>query len=471
MRTRAVCAAFAGLCLGLTASASAEPTPLPQPRHVREVVMVDPVKDVAPDARATELSHILYVNRCAGDCVIMPGDNDALDQTSSIIGDTTRTISEFSLGDDVFNQVIDCLKDVYSPYDVQIVTEDPSPTFHHEAILAGSPEEIGAGPRVGGIAPATCTPLNNVISFSFANFIGADVEELCWTAAQESAHSFGLPNHVYECLDPMTYLEGPCGRKYFRNDYMQCAGLDGSGNFVPQPCVCESGTVQNSHEKLLEAFGPGTTPPPPTVSLIYPADGSSVQNKFAIFFTAVDPRLIDTADVYVNGWRFTTVDGYPYDQAEEMYSVTAPDYPDGYMDLEVHAKTGIGTEGVAKVTVLKGSPCQSDDQCFDHQSCADGRCSYPPAEGEFGDSCEYDQYCLSNICRGVCSQTCAQGVSDACPDGYECSDEGLCVEPSGGCCAVAGGQRFTDRLPLAELSLFALGLLLLRGGRRRRRRG
>src|SRR5262249_44279320 len=156
------------------------------------------------------------INRCLGGCVLTPGVNDARNNTSSII-QSTVTISEFHLPgdavdqDEAFNQIVDCVRDVYSPYDVEIVTDDPgTELFHHQAILAGTPEELGLDGTIGGIAPASCDPLNNVISFSFANRPDSDVETMCWTLAQESAHSFGLPNHVYDCHDPMTYLAQNC---------------------------------------------------------------------------------------------------------------------------------------------------------------------------------------------------------------------------------------------------------------------
>lgn len=439
------------------------------PRRV-EQVWVDPIRDVAPDALAAPLiSNILFINRCAGGCTLTPGSNDARRNTSSII-DSTTTISEFALGDDVFNQVVECVRDVYSPYDVEIVTEDPGDgVFHHEAILAGAPEELGLDSRVGGIAPAACEPLNNVISFSFANAPDTDAETLCWTLAQESAHSFGLPNHVYDCLDPMTYLEGPCGRKYFRNRAIGC------GEFEPKECICGV-NAQNSHLELINTFGPGTAPPPPDVTVLYPDADSSVEDHFSVFFTAIDPRLVDHVDVYLNGTRYATLPGHNYQNREEDYNVETPDHPDGYIDVELRAYNEINEEaGTAKITVLKGQPCASSDQCFDFMECSDGRCSYPPAAGDLGDACEYDQYCLSGACArkgdsGYCSQGCNPSVADACPDGFECLAQGLCwpenADDGGGCCAVAGGQRKGEDFPLALLSLFAGAVAVLRWRRR-----
>jgi len=427
------------------------------------------VLDVAPDALAAgDISNILFVNRCPGGCTLTPGNNDARANTSSII-DGTVTLSEFGLGDEAFDEVIECLRDVYSPYNVEIVTEDPgADTFHHEAILAGTPQELGLDPNVGGIAPASCEPLNNVISFSFGNMDGTDPETLCWTLAQESAHAFGLPNHVYDCLDPMTYLPGPCGRKYFRNRGIKC------GEFEPKTCVCGVGE-QNSHVELLATFGPGTAPPPPEVAVLYPEPDAAVEDGFGVFFTAIDPRLVDHVEVYINGTLSATMPGHNFQNRADDYNIVTPDLPDGILDVEVRAYNDINQEaGSATVTVTKGEPCSSADQCFEFMECSDGRCAYPPPAGQFGDECGYDQYCLEGSCAEVdgerrCSQSCNTSVQDACPGGLECLEPGFCWQSGGdgGCCAVAGGQERDETFPLVALSLFAGAVLVLR----RRRRG
>jgi hypothetical protein len=461
---------------------------LARPQLRTERIWIDPARDLAADARSAHLSHLLFVNRCPGGCTVNPGTNDARANSSSVVsrfGSVPRTFTEFELGDEIFDAVIACVRDVYAPYDVQVVTEDPDSTLHHEAILAGFAEEMGypAESRVGGVAPAFCDPANNVISFSFANEMGRIysgdrlVEQLCWTVAQESAHAFGLPNHVYDCLDPLTYLDGNCGRKYFRDQDSECAEIDDQGIFTAGPCLyCDIGR-QNSHAALLESFGPSSTPlPPPEVNLFYPADGATgLPDKFTFGFSATDPRLISHADLYINGSKYLTLPGKEYATRNEAYAGTVPDHPDGYMDLEVKAYSGIGVEGTAVVTVLKGQPCSSADQCFAHMSCQEGRCVYPAPSGQLGDACDYDQYCLSNLCAqyeggSICTQTCSPDVTGGCPEGFECVQGGFCWDPSasGGCCTVAGGHERDQRFPLVVLSLFAAGVWILR---RRRPRG
>lgn len=161
------------------------------------------------------VSDIIYVNRCTG----CPGDNCGCVFTKSSINDATSnqtyiggvqagqtmTITEFSHPQAVWDELMTCLRNVYSPYDVMITDVDPGLTPHHEAVAAGRGSDMMLT-GVLGVAPIDsnqCEPKNNVVSFSFANAHGpvaglSTAEHLCWTVAQESAHAFGL-DHALDC--------------------------------------------------------------------------------------------------------------------------------------------------------------------------------------------------------------------------------------------------------------------------------
>ncbi len=430
-------------------------------------VWVDPIKDLAPDAVASEhISKIIFVNRCVGGCTIQNGVNDARNNTSSIV-QSSSVLSEYMWGDEQWDATMDCIRDVYSPYDVEVTDIDPgTEVFHHEAILAGTPDELGLAANIGGIAPAGCSPLNNVISFSFGNasFSGnGDPLQNCWTVAQESAHSFGLPNHVFNCLDPMTYIPG-CGKKFFRNQSYGC------GEFEPAACNC-SGATQNSHVELRTVFGDGTQPVPPTVSILLPNADDQVNDGFVIFWDAQDERLVDRSDLVINGSVYKSIPGHEYNDRADTYDTTAPTLPDGYLDIEIKAYNGLGSEAISSVRVLKGSPCTDASSCFDFQTCNAGRCEFPAAASMLGDSCDIDFQCAEGVCGQVgsskaCTNTCNPTVGGACPDGFDCtagSSGGFVCWPksdSGGCCSVAGSKR--DPLPWFGIGIFFVGILVLR---------
>ncbi len=431
-------------------------------------VMIDPIRDVAPDSVFSHhVSPILFVNRCQGGCTITKGSNDARLNTSSIPPMSgSFTLSEFQWADEVWDQTIACIREVYGPYNVQVVTEDPGQAFHHEAILAGTATELGLGPGIGGIAPAACQPLDNVISFSFANQSG-NALEMCWTLAQESAHSFGLPNHVFDCADPMTYLGG-CGQKFFRDKGLQC------GRFEPEPCSC-GGSVQNSHRELRAAFGDGTQPPPPDVSVLLPADGATVIENFPVFAIATDKRLVDRIELWINGTKYLEQEGHDYFNRNNDYNFNTPNHPDGYMTIEIKAFNDLGSEGIASIRVLKGAPCTNTDACFDGQSCNDGGCAFPPPTQAVGEECIRDEECILGLCSPTsgtryCAVECTPTVSGACDDGFDCiaspafDQGGFCYPQNaggGGCCSVAGGHRHGE-LPLIAFGLFLGVIMVLR---------
>ncbi|HUH00433.1 MAG TPA: hypothetical protein VML75_00480, partial [Kofleriaceae bacterium] len=187
---------------------------------------------------------------------IPPAEPGTAELHSSSIISGTVTVREFNAGNSAWNAVVACVKAMYEPFGVEITDQDPGSTVSHfEAIVAGYPQDIGAGSGVGGVSPFSCGIINNAITYSFANIYGGSVQDICEVVAQETAHAFGL-DHEYYCPDPMTYLYG-CGAKQFRDYNAPC------GEGSARQCAC-GGSTQNSYQKILSIFGPGT-PTPPTV--------------------------------------------------------------------------------------------------------------------------------------------------------------------------------------------------------------
>jgi hypothetical protein len=441
----------------------------------------------APAAAGGEVSKIIYVNRCVGGCMVTKsGSNSAVDNTS-IIPDGNEgevsVISEWAHGDEVWAQLMECVRDMYSPYDVVVTDVDPSPMRHHEAIAAGNDFEIGVS--AGGISGvySSCTPTDNVISYTFANqFPPSQVEAICAVVGQESGHSFGMPDHLYDCTDPMTYL-GWCGRAYFRNKSMPC------GEFAlnSPPCAC-GGVRVNSHVMLSEALGPGTQPPPPTVGISYPPPDAQIGEEPIFQIAASDPRGVVRIEIFLNGWLWKTFNErdsiVPPFSWPESYNITFTEpIPPGIVDVEVRAYNDLGLPGafaegpsysIAEVTVLRGDLCTSADQCFEGQLCEEGRCFWEQPTGELGETCEFDQQCIGeNTYDGhcaesgdgpICTYECVAGINDLCPEDYHCpgdeGEQGFCMpgdgEPPPGCCSTGGDSR------ASIVFVLLVGLVLLR---------
>jgi hypothetical protein len=379
---------------------------------------------------------------------------------------------------------VQCVKEVYSPYAVQVTDVMPANgVSHNQGIVAGRPGNIGyATAGIGGIAPGTpgCDPRDNVVSFTFANIYGgsgmARVYEICAVAAQETAHAYGL-DHAYEwldkrsaCNDPMSYRTDCGGQKFFRNDQAVC------GEFGPRGCRC--GGTQNSHLHIRNVFGPATPiTRPPSVSVSAPMTGDTVADRVPVIATASAQRGIARLELWLNNYRWLTVKGAafgPNGQPETTYSLPFPaDVPDGVIDIVVKAFDDLDIETDAPtVTVTKGAPCTSADSCAKGQKCEEGRCFWDTPTGQLGDACDYPQFCISELCiettdGKVCSEDCVVGVADSCPAGFECQGQpgqtGYCVSASAGddtCCGIGASGKTS-----ALLSLLVVGIVL----RRRRR--
>lgn len=451
-----------------------------------------PSSAFVPTPHGGLVSDIIYVNRCTGcpgagcNCVFTKSSlNDATSNQTYIGGvqvGQQMTVAEFSHPQEVWDELMQCLRDVYSPYDVMITDVDPGQVPHHEAVAAGRGSDLMLTGVLGvaPIDPSQCEPKNNVVSFSFANAHGpvaglSTAEHLCWTVAQESAHAFGL-DHALDCSDPLTYLfttssgDG-CGIRYFRNKLIDC------GEDVARPCVC-GGTKQNSHAKLLAVHGMGTVPPPPTVDLTTPTNGASVQAGFSVIANVVDPRGVGRVEVLLNGYKWAEVEGVTN---RTSYLVPTPaEVPDGVIDIEVRGCNDLNACASDTTRVTKGAPCASADSCAAGQRCdGEGRCLWDPPAGQLGDDCTFAQFCVSGVCADIgggtmaCTESCFGGPNDQCPEGYACTggtgQMGVCAVPpdEGGCCSV-GGE--TNRMALAvNLGLGAIvGLFAIRRRRRSR---
>lgn len=457
---------FLALVVGIAAAGvAAEQHPAPSGSLPPRCAIPSSTLATEPAARAATVSNVIYLNRCRGGCRITRGErSDAIDNQSSLPTRTSSMVSEFAHGDAVWDQVLDCVAEVYLPYDVIVTDVDPSPQSHHEAILAGTGDEIGLQADLGGIAPKVCEPQDNLISFSFANFYEADPRVLCELVAHESAHAFGL-DHVLHCADPLSYLTA-CGDRFFRDHESPC------GEYEARACMC-GGASQNPHRMLLEVFGAGSpTPAPDPVIVIPPAD-SQVYEGFSVYAEVSVARGIDTVELWINGTRIDERSGQ---LNNDVYIFETRDYPvpDGILDLEIRASDDLGSEGLARTTVIKGAPCEHAEECLSGQYCNAGRCLDLQPTGELGEPCTVDSDCRSELCldngyEKRCSDTCIPENEDSCVSAgsrtFDCVESGdgdFCwprPRRSGGCSVAPSAPG-----GLASLSLL-LGWLMVAGRR------
>jgi hypothetical protein len=449
------------LCV-VASSATAAGRPL---RRAEPVIVPDVVRpyDSSP-------TRVLFLDRCAGNCVIKFGGDDAANGVSSLPMPATQsqfTISAFAFGDDTWAAVLACVRDVYSPYNVMIVEQQPTSGAFNRTVVAGVPGDIGWADDILGIAPlsGSCAVLSNATAFAFANQHPSTdrVNQICWTVSQESAHIYGL-DHEYQfvdgtsaCNDPMTYRNDCGGEKFFRDEDAQC------GEYTTRACKCTA--TQNSHQGMLDRFGAGTPTTAPTISMLIP---KATQTDFiqgqAAQAQEFSLRGIAKSQLLLNGYPWVTTPGIAYGpegQAQADYSFAMPpDVPDGVIDIAVNAIDDIGLSTLSStVTVTKGAPCVDTSKCLTGQLCGAGKCFWNPPTGEIGDACDFPQACISGVCdSALCVQPCEVGKPSTCPSAFTCEQNAAqptCVPTTGGCCSVGrdGGVQ-------ALLGMVGLGLLL-----------
>jgi hypothetical protein len=202
-------------------------------------------------AQAAAASKIIYVNRCVGNCTVTPGPNDAIAGSSTIPSNGTSTLTAFAHSDAVFNATVVCLRGVFARYDVTVTSTYPGAVPRRELMLAGYASEVGAPSGSWGTAPTNGgAPIDNAIAFAFANDIGADVDNLCWTGAQQLGFLYGLELEYY-CPDIMSYGQA-CGLKTFTDHDAACGVYSAQAK-----CEFTGLATQNSAEILAANAGLG----------------------------------------------------------------------------------------------------------------------------------------------------------------------------------------------------------------------
>ncbi len=412
--------------LALTATAMAEPR---LPTVIRVPARTGPAEALS--------SNIIYLHKCedAG-CPILAGANDDSRTHTSQIADGNRTIGAFTQSEQVWEAMVQCVKDTYRAFDVTVTDVDPGNVPHFEEIIGGKPTDLrGDIANAGGVAPFNCSEVPNGISFTF-DVYGADPDSLCWTVSQETAHTFGL-EHEFLQKDPMTYAQGDLPKRFQWED-APC------GTNTAMACQCSTTGKQNSYKKIYDAFGVGQ-PTPPALEISSPTDGKKVTPRFPILTRPTDDAAIDHLELWVDGAMVSSVTAAPW-------QFVAPELSEGSHAIEVHAIDVTQMSTTVAITVDQGPPCTAAAGCTGHDVCVMGGCLAGPDEpGGLGVQCSSDTDCISLTCVDGgdqfehCGAACDPGIASSCPDSFAClaSGTGGYCYPSdeGGCCAIGGDAR------------------------------
>jgi uncharacterized protein (TIGR03382 family) len=352
---------------------------------------------------------------------------------------------------------------MFAPYDVEFVMERPTSGIYESIVFGGSCRSVLGQAGCGGVALADCgNTVEKNITFVFP--VGLDYRDLAPTAAQESAHAFGLAHTTDSSEVMFPYIQPGVYPDHFGATDAACPQQE-----VQQGSTCGL-TSQNSHEMMMSAIGPkGQDVYGPNCSITSHVDGMTIRPGDVVKAQVEDEQSgVMRAELAVNNTSYGEVTGSPFEFQ----------FPEGVMpgnaSVEVRAFDTKGNESTDRVTlyVPSGSetPCDDDGDCAAGLECNGEFCVPDNGVNELGESCADSANCDTALCGEVegekrCTQEC--DAARVCPDGFECRGPegavGACwPAPESGGCNAGGLAGLPGGLALLGLALVA---------RRRRRIG
>lgn len=392
--------------------------------------------------------HTLYLNFIGG-MLTSGGDNSAEDVSQLA---RTGNYPSFTQGNTKAIAIAQAVQADFAPYGITVVYETrPEKVIPYTMqMMSGDWQDTNIDSPAGGVAPgADCGSLGQrhvVYTFETGSTVG-----MANTASQEAGHAYGL-DHVLDCQSVMSYCA--IGDGSFRNTCAglceaQCQGPNSAGCQLTHEMFCgEDSFAQNDAEEMAWMFG-GNEPDmePPTVEIQSPADGDVLEAGADVDFRAV---VDDNYGGY--GWKYVfTKDGEvfydtpDYDRAvDEEYraAVNLGDLQPGEYVFTIEVHDHFGHMATDTVTINVGEASDSGPSDTSGDSVGDSG----EDEGDEDSDSDGDETGTGGVTAG------GTGTEPEADEGCACSTP-------------AAGSRGIG----SAAALLALGGLIVRPGRRRRR--
>ncbi len=185
-------------------------------------------------------------------------------------GDEDVEIPRFGGGETAWSSIVTCVKQQFSPFQIDIVERRPSRGDFITAVIGGRASQLGLDDRsTNGVGPYDGSIIPNAVVHIFSK-VGTgerDAANLCAVTVHEVSHALGL-DHSHKCGDVMSYFLDRCGPRRILDVDAPC-GEDRARE-------CSNGDeTQNSYRRIAAAVGlrkPDARPEPPEPDTAEPDD-------------------------------------------------------------------------------------------------------------------------------------------------------------------------------------------------------
>ncbi len=198
------------------------------------------------DAPAPATGVTVYLDRHGGR--IAGGVDDAAGRRSWIAASAPGggvTIPAWAGGEARWQKMVACVRAGFGPLAIEIVDDQPAASDYTLIMVGGTPDLIGYGDSVAGVAPSGGGVLRGAVGYVFSANLDSEVDATCESALHEIGHTLGL-DHTFACGDLMSYEA--CGAKRFVDADVPCGESEAR--------ACDGGgRTQNSWRMLVEGVG------------------------------------------------------------------------------------------------------------------------------------------------------------------------------------------------------------------------